>query len=110
MMRNKLINQVFKTGMSSAFILCSVNVFADDNIDKKGDCDGRRGPPPFTKLDINGDGAITFDEFSKHKIPRGNHETVFSHFDTDNDGKISEHEFNDRKSHPPRRQKRAGTN
>jgi Ca2+-binding EF-hand superfamily protein len=57
--------------------------------------------PSFESIDSNADGDIDFDEFSSHKIPHGDHQTVFSHIDIDNNGIISSEEFNSHK--PPHR-------
>jgi|GEM_PF-551901 len=62
------------------------------------------GPPPrpsFSLLDTNSDGEITFDEFSAHKLPKGNHETVFPKIDKDSNRVISQEEFISHK--PPKK-------
>ena len=59
---------------------------------------GRRGPPPFSTLDSSGDGQLTLDEFSSHKIPHGDHAEVFNTIDVDGDGVITESEYT---SHRP---------
>ena len=58
----------------------------------------RRGPPPFSTLDSSGDGQLTLDEFSSHKIPHGDHTEVFNTIDVDGDGVITESEYS---SHRP---------
>ena len=63
--------------------------------------EGRRGPPPFSSLDLDGDSLVTLSEFEQHEIPHGDHSTVFSHIDADDDGAITETEFTNHK--PPRR-------
>jgi len=69
----------------------------------------KNGPPPrpsFESIDINGDGEIDFDEFSSHKLPHGDHQTVFNMIDTDANGIISNEEFANHK--PPQRKKHMG--
>ncbi|WP_257171803.1 EF-hand domain-containing protein [Colwellia sp. M166] len=64
----------------------------------------RPGPPPsFSSLDTNANNEIDFDEFSQQKLPHGDHKTIFSHIDSDNNGVISETEFKDHK--PPAKKK-----
>ena len=63
--------------------------------------EGRRGPPPFSSLDLDGDGLVTLSEFEQHEIPHGDHSTVFSNIDADDDGAITETELTSHK--PPRR-------
>lgn len=68
--------------------------------------DKRRGPPPFNQLDLNGDQAISLEEFKQHKIPRGDHETVFAKIDSNGDQQISEQEHTAHKPPcPPRTQR-----
>jgi Ca2+-binding EF-hand superfamily protein len=55
--------------------------------------------PSFSSVDENSDGNITLNEFLKHELPHGDHETVFAKIDTDNDGLITEGEFTQHK--PP---------
>jgi hypothetical protein len=55
--------------------------------------EGRGGPPPFSSLDLNGDGEVTLDEFKSHDIPRGDHTEVFNSIDTDADGVLTQSEF-----------------
>lgn len=62
--------------------------------------------PTFASLDLNEDSEITFDEFSSHEIPHGDHETIFESIDSDGDGIILEEEFTNHK--PPRRNNREG--
>jgi Ca2+-binding EF-hand superfamily protein len=66
----------------------------------------KNGPPPrpsFKSIDLNKDGVIDFYEFSSHKIPRGDHQTVFNKIDSDNNGILSNDEFINHKR--PRREK-----
>lgn len=58
----------------------------------------RRGPPPFAKLDLDGSGGVSLEEFQQHRLPRGDHQTVFARIDADGDGLISETELASRKS------------
>jgi len=64
----------------------------------------RQGPPAFSSIDINGDGEIDLDEFSQYPLPSGDHQTIFSHIDSDNDGVITSIEFKNHR--PPAKQKR----
>ncbi|MEG3756044.1 EF-hand domain-containing protein [Psychromonas arctica] len=58
------------------------------------------GPPQFSSVDTNGDGELTFDEFSNQEIPHGDHQAVFDDMDSDGNGVVSENEFSNFK--PPR--------
>jgi hypothetical protein len=60
------------------------------------------GPPEFSSVDTNGDGELTFEEFSTQEIPHGDHQTVFDEMDSDGNGVVSENEFTSFK--PPRPQ------
>ncbi len=63
-------------------------------------------PPPrpsFSSLDINSDSDMDFEEFSAHTLPFGDHQTVFDKIDTDNNGVISQAEYENHK--PPRPKK-----
>jgi len=69
----------------------------------------KNGPPErpsFESIDINEDGDIDFDEFSSHKLPHGDYQTVFDTIDSDNNGVISNDEFVNHK--PSQRKKRKG--
>jgi EF-hand domain pair len=66
----------------------------------------RRGPPPFSNLDLNGDGQLTLDEFKSHKIPHGDHTDVFNTIDTNGDGVITEAEYTSHR--PPEPPSRSG--
>ncbi|MBU2881725.1 EF-hand domain-containing protein [Psychrosphaera sp. B3R10] len=80
---------------------------AAENNDRRGDKGGQgKGRPQFSTLDLNADGDISFDEFSSHDIPHGDHETVFNNIDADQNGVISEQEFTDHK--PPHGKKPKG--
>lgn len=59
--------------------------------------------PSFESIDTNNDGNINFEEFSSHKLPHGDHQTVFTSIDIDNSGVISQNEFNNHK--PPHHNK-----
>jgi hypothetical protein len=67
----------------------------EDESDDDGDTMDHHGPPTpdqiFTKLDANGDGAITLDEVPFGKSPLA--ETVFANWDENHDGKLSSVEF-----------------
>jgi len=58
------------------------------------------GPPPFSSIDSDGDGEISYSEFSSQEIPHGDHQTIFDEMDSDSNGVVSEEEFNSFK--PPR--------
>ncbi len=66
-----------------------------------------RDQPPrleLTTIDINGDGEIDFDEFAQFaqfELPFGDHQTAFSHIDSDDNGIISSEELESHK--PPKR-------
>ena len=60
------------------------------------------GPPAFSSIDTDGNGEISFTEFSAKEIPHGDHQTVFDEIDSDGDGVITESEFSSHK--PPRRE------
>ena len=72
----------------------------------KNNSRSQNGPPErpsFSSLDNNSDGDISFDEFSAQEaLPFGDHQTVFSAIDSDNNGIISSSEFENHK--PPRPQ------
>lgn len=61
----------------------------------------RRGPPPFSELDLNRDGQLTLDEFKTHKIPHGDHTEVFNSIDSNGDGVVTEAELTSHR--PPER-------
>ncbi len=85
----------------------SLNTVAQNTKDRNShpDRDEHRGPPPFCVLDSNDDGFISLEEFKQHKIPQGDHETVFSNIDIDSDGFITEQELSDHKPPRPERNK-----
>ena len=58
------------------------------------------GPPAFSSIDSDGDGEISFSEFSSKEIPQGDHQTIFDEIDSNGDGVITESEFSNHK--PPR--------
>lgn len=63
--------------------------------------EGRRGPPSFSALDLDGDGLVTLAEFEQHEIPPPDHRRIFRHIDSDGDGSITESELMNHR--PPRR-------
>lgn len=97
--------------LTSSLTLLSMSSMAYSDSDSDSDSDSekgqergeRRGPPAFSVLDLDGDGSLTLAEFQEHKIPRGDHETVFNNIDSDSDGIITEDEMTSHK--PPRRQR-----
>ena len=100
---NTMKPSTLKLLILSSLVLVSLNTmglsssFNDAENEQKGD---RRGPPPFNKLDIDGDGLITLEEFKQHKLPRGEHDVVFKHIDANRNGVISEQELTSHK--PPK--------
>lgn len=99
----KIITVMTVAGMSwSSLAAVSVN-----NADSAGDnaqVRARPAPPPFAKLDIDGNGEVTLDEFRQLSIPHGDHQTGFTYIDSNGDGLVSEHEWLDHKppGMPPR--------
>jgi hypothetical protein len=51
-------------------------------------CEGR-----FSKLDANGDGKVTFEEFNSVPHPEGKPEWLFGLRDANRDGKLTQQEF-----------------
>ncbi len=82
------------------FSVMYASVFAEPFKGRSGP-EGHRGPPPFSSLDMDGNGLVTLTEFEQHDIPHGDHTTVFNDIDADGDGAISETELTSHK--PPRR-------
>ena len=70
---------------------------------EQGQNDKRRGPPPFSQLDLNGDNSITLEEFSQHQVPRGDHEHIFNRIDSNGDQLITELELTSHKPPCPRK-------
>jgi len=61
----------------------------------------RPKPPTFSEMDANGDGSVTFKEFSRIKLPaRLDAISVFGQIDNDDDGHLSEQEV--KSFRPPR--------
>lgn len=86
----------------SAFSLAAVQAeYSSDSKIEQGQKKHKR--PVFAEIDLDGNGAITLEEFKQHKIPHGEHEKIFSHIDYNNDGSISKEELTNHK--PPRRPK-----
>lgn len=71
-----------------------------DNSDRKG----HRERPSFVSIDTDSNNEISFEEFSAHEIPFGDHQTIFNSIDSDSDGLITLEEFENHK--PPQRKKR----
>ncbi|WDE11302.1 EF-hand domain-containing protein [Thalassomonas haliotis] len=96
--------------LSSKVIICSTLTFmsslAYSSALEQSQQDKRRGPPPFSQLDLNGDQAISLEEFKQHQIPRGDHETVFANIDSNGDQQISEQELTSHKPPCPPKRKR----
>jgi hypothetical protein len=64
---------------------------------EKGEHKKRGKRPDFVTIDTNEDGEISFDEFSQLKIRRGEPQTIFNKIDTDGSGSITKQEFSDHK-------------
>jgi len=65
--------------------------------------DHQGGPPQrpdFTTIDIDGNGVIDFTEFSEQPMPEDMLQTIFNDMDTDQNGEVTEDEFNNHK--PPK--------
>lgn len=87
--------------------IISATTQAAESNNNRGDQDRKgKGRPQFSTIDLNSDGDISYDEFTAHDIPHGDHETVFNNIDSDQNGVISEQEFTDHK--PPRGQRQKG--
>ena len=66
--------------------------------------DHQGGPPQrpdFASIDIDGNGAIDFTEFSEQPMPEDMLQTIFNDMDADQNGEVTEDEFNNHK--PPKR-------
>lgn len=61
----------------------------------------RQGPPPFSELDLNGDGKLLLDEFKQHEIPHGKHAEVFKTIDADGDGVVTQAELENHRPPAP---------
>jgi len=85
-------------GATVLIITMSANVCAQGNDNKK---ERPMKRPTFASLDINSDGSIDLDEFSAQEIPQGDHSVIFTHIDSDEDGMISQEEYDSHK--PPRK-------
>ena len=94
---------------SSKIVLCSALALASSlaysYAPDPSPQDKRRGPPPFSQLDLNGDQAITLEEFRQHRLPHADHETVFAKIDSNGDQQISEQEHISHKPPCPPRKK-----
>ena len=101
-----MLKMVLNAGLLASMALVSTQALAygNDNGNEAGEGDARgqrRGPPPFSELDLNADASLTLEEFQQHQIPRGDHETIFNHIDANADGVVTEDEMKNHK--PPRR-------
>lgn len=97
-----MLKTLINLTLTTVVALSSAQAFSSDE-NSQEDKRQRKGPPPFSELDLDKDGLITLEEFQQHEIPRGDHETVFSHIDADRDSVITEDELS---SHKPPRHKR----
>ncbi len=69
-----------------------------------GERSGRGGPPQFSQVDLDADGALTLEEFQNENIPHGDHSELFVMIDADGDGVVTEAEWTDHK--PPKKSRR----
>lgn len=94
-----------KRGLAVVVLISALSTTATACAQTQGDDgeqrQGRRGPPTFTALDLNGDSGVTLEEFQQHDVPHGDHSTIFNAIDSNGDGLISEAELTEHK--PPRR-------
>ena len=99
-----MLKMILNAGLLASMALVSTQALAygSDNEAAEGEDRGqRRGPPPFSELDLNADASLTLEEFQQHQVPRGDHETIFNHIDANADGVVTEDEMKNHK--PPRR-------
>jgi len=101
-----MFKMILNAGLLASMALVSTQALAygNDNGNEAGEGEDRgqrRGPPPFSELDLNADASLTLEEFQQHQIPRGDHETIFNHIDANTDGIVTEDEMKNHK--PPRR-------
>ncbi len=89
--------------LSSLTIITLLSVAFSVNVAARGS-DSKPPKPDFSSMDTNGDGVISYAEFSAKKPPHGEDaQTIFDEIDSDGNGEISEQEVNDHK--PPRRKR-----
>ena len=88
--------------LAFTLVLSTSNLVQAKNTEHRKDGPPKR--PSFASIDLNENGEIDFEEFSSHKLPHGDHQTVFDNIDTNDDGFISNDEFVNHK--PPQRNKR----
>lgn len=82
--------------------LClSIAAQANANRPERGE---RPEPPSFAELDLDGDGAVDYEEFLASEVPNNDHDVIFSHIDADQDGYLSEDEVTNHE--PPERGER----
>lgn len=97
------ISTIVSVVLISGIFLFSHGIHAMGEDNRKGKRGERPKPPSFESLDVNQDGVVTLDEFELHKIPRGDHTTVFGFIDTNQDGQITQEELTSHK--PPKHRK-----
>ena len=97
--------------MNTQFKLLILCVFGFATLMSQADAKGNNSDrkkhkqrPSFVSLDADSSDSINFEEFSAHKIPFGDHQTIFDNIDSDNDGVITLEEYENHK--PPQRKRR----
>jgi len=88
--------------LSSLAVITLLSVAFSANVAAKSDSE-RPPKPDFSTIDADGDGVISFEEFSAKKPPHGDAQTIFDEIDSDGNGEITEQELSDHK--PPRRER-----
>ena len=86
---------------STLAIVAILSIAFSANVAARGG-DNPPRKPDFSAIDADGDGVISFEEFSAKKPPHGDAQTIFDSIDADGNGEITEQELNDHK--PPRRE------
>jgi EF-hand domain pair len=79
----------------AALALCAAFVPTAEAKEKKPKGEGKKADPEeaFKKLDKDGDGSISKEEFTAHGKDKAKAEAAFAKKDTNGDGKLSKEEF-----------------
>lgn len=84
--------------IATLLITCASQAYAKSDERRKGE---RAQRPAFSTIDSDQNSEIDFNEFSQQTLPFGDHETIFSAIDSNNDGVINEDEYvNFKPPHP----------